>query len=404
MKSAGRIPFGIIAIVFILSAGAYAWQPSGWVYHNGDYAYSGNECEWYYIERGNTQWWFNLNTGVWSRLYEAADWHYYDWPYVYSYFVDAWFWQVPGDGTWCCRLSSGEWTLIGTQPEAEGMVYVEGGTFTMGDTWGADGNHDELPTHSVMVAGFLMDKYQVTNQKMAEVLNWAEEHGKLAASTSSVSNASGDNQELLDLDSPYCQISWDGSSFVVDLGKGNYPCVEVSWYGAAACCNYRSEKEGLSPCYDLSDWSCDWNANGYRLPTEAEWEYAAKGGWNGSYTKYSGSDNPDSVAWYWENSDVPGNSEFWSDRGTLQVGTKAANELGIHDMAGNVWEWCNDWYDLDYYESSPTSNPRGPPDSNMGRILRGGSWYCIAHYCRVADRSRSHSSHTNFGYGFRCVR
>ncbi len=273
-----------------------------------------------------------------------------------------------------------------TLPISVDMLFVQGGTFTMGDTWG-DGRSNERPTHSVTVNSFYLGKYEVTNAEVVEVYNWALAQGKITASSSTVKNTEGDQRELLDLDDSDCQISYNGSQLYVENGLDNYPVIDISWYGAAAFCNYLSEKEGLTPVYDLSNWSADWNANGYRLPTEAEWEYAAKGGANGNDTKYSGSDNVDEVAWYRDN----------SGGHTHEVGTKHPNELGIYDMSGNVWEWCWDWYSSSYYNSSPQDNPKGP-DSGTERVLRGCSWYYYANYVRVAFRGNASPGSPFFGF------
>jgi formylglycine-generating enzyme required for sulfatase activity len=129
----------------------------------------------------------------------------------------------------------------------------------------------------------------------------------------------------------------------------------------------------------------------YRLPTEAEWEYAARGGAQGHNTQYAGNDNLDSVAWYGLN----------SGRKAQRVGTKAANELGLHDMSGNVWEWCQDWYQ-DSYSGLDSTDPAGPASgSHRGR--RGGSWFHTATYCRVAYRLRNRPSTTYYYLGFRVV-
>ncbi len=128
----------------------------------------------------------------------------------------------------------------------------------------------------------------------------------------------------------------------------------------------------------------------YRLPTEAEWEYVARGGKQSQDYKYSGSNNIDEVAWYTGNSG--GN--------THPVGTKASNELGIYDMSGNVWEWCSDLYDKNYYTYSPQNNPQGSARST-GRVLRGGSWFNIADYCRVANRLGNYPFSIYNYYGFR---
>ena len=232
------------------------------------------------------------------------------------------------------------------------MVYVEGGSFQMGSN---DGDSDEKPVHQVTVSSFWIGKYEVTQAEWKEVMG---------------SNPS----------------NWKGDQLPVE---------SVSWYDAVDYCNKRSIKEGLTPCYSGSGAgiTCNWNANGYRLPTEAEWEYAARGGKHSKGYKYSGSNDIGSVAWYDGNA---GNK-------THEVGTKAANELGLHDMSGNVWEWCWDWYDSGYYAKSPGSDPRGA-GSGSYRGLRGGSWYGLDNYCRVANRSGNNPGNGGSSNGLRLAR
>ncbi|MDP8209635.1 MAG: formylglycine-generating enzyme family protein [Candidatus Stygibacter australis] len=227
------------------------------------------------------------------------------------------------------------------------MVFVEGGTFQMGSASG-----DEKPGHSVTVSDFYIGKYEVTQSEYKAVM--------------------GTNP------AKFKQTGEDA------------PVEQVGWYDAVKYCNKRSDQEGLDRCYTGSGTNnikCDFNANGYRLPTEAEWEYVAKGGNKSNGYKYSGSNDLKQVAWYSDNS---GNK-------THSVGEKQANELGIFDMSGNVYEWCWDWYGD--YSSSSTSNPRG---QNLGsrRVYRGGSWSSDASSCRTAFRGSS-PGYSLFILGFR---
>ena len=202
------------------------------------------------------------------------------------------------------------------------------------------------------------------------------------------------------------------------------PVEQVNWYDAIVYCNLLSIRNGLTPCYtikgstdpalwgtsptstgaeDYDEWksvTCNFDADGYRLPTEAEWEYAARGGkpgmtdssWN---YDYSGSDTIDDVAWYNSNSDSK----------THEVGKKQANALGLYDMSGNVWEWCWDWYGSSSGYPSGTEDPAGP-DAGSYRVGRGGSWGYSASYCAVSSRSNYFPYYRYYYYdvGFRLVR
>lgn len=213
------------------------------------------------------------------------------------------------------------------------FIFVKGGTFQMG----SNEESDEKPIHSVTVDDFYIGKYEVTQKEWKEIMG------------SNPSYFKGDNL-------PVEQVSWD----------------------------------------DIQEFLRKLNAKtggNYRLPTEAEWEYAARGGASSRGYKYAGSNDIDEVAWYSSNSGSK----------THQVGTKQPNELGIYDMSGNVWEWCSDWYDSSYYSSSPSRNPKGP-SSERYRVLRGGSWSSLQSYTRVAVRLSNSPGYRGSNYGFRVAR
>lgn len=219
------------------------------------------------------------------------------------------------------------------------MVFVEGGTFQMGSN---DGQSDEKPVHSVTVGSFMIGKYEVTQELWESVMG------------NNPSNFKGSKR----------------------------PVEKVSWYDAVEFCNKLSEKEGLQKAYSRSgaNTTCDFNANGYRLPTEAEWEYAARGGASSTNTQYSGSNTIGNVAWYVSN----------SNNTTYEVGTKSPNQLGIYDMSGNVWEWCWDLYSV---------------FGVFCRVNRGGSWVDIAELCRLASRNIFLTPDKRYDdLGFRLVR
>jgi formylglycine-generating enzyme required for sulfatase activity len=273
---------------------------------------------------------------------------------------------------------SGIWSFsIGFNPI---MIPITGGTFTMGDTW--DSWYGALPTHSVTVSNFSIGKYETTFAEWDVVYNWAIINGY---SFSNIGQA-GD----------------DGTSGGDTM---NEPVTTISWRDIIVWCNAASEYEGLTPVYtynssvikDSSDTNataldfaiCDWSADGYRLPTEAEWEYAARGGnIDTNSGKYAGSDLIGDVAWY------TGNSS--SD--THFVGGKQSNELGLYDMSGNVLEWCWDW--MGSYNTTVQTDPHGP-SSGSTRVFRGGSWTHPDSYSQIAFRQNHNPDFENNNIGFR---
>ncbi|MCF8366469.1 MAG: formylglycine-generating enzyme family protein [Bacteroidales bacterium] len=254
------------------------------------------------------------------------------------------------------------------------MMFVKGGTFTMGCTSeqsDCDGN--EKPTHQVTLSDFYIGKYEVT---VAQFKNFIDE-------TSYSTDADKDGGSYFWTGSGWTKksgVNWksDATGTTRPQSEYNHPVIHVSWNDAIEYCKWLNRKTGKN----------------YRLPTEAEWEYAARDGvqTNGHSSLYAGSNNIDEVAWYDGNSGSK----------THPVGKKKPNELGLYDMTGNVWEWCSDWYGSDYYKNSSRNNPQGP-SSGSYRVLRGGSWYGNARRCRVANRYNHHPDIRNINYGFRLV-
>lgn len=240
------------------------------------------------------------------------------------------------------------------------MVHLPAGEFTMGSN---QGNQDEAPPHKVKVSSVLMDKFEVTQEMFTKVQLPNPSHWQ---------------------DSP------------------KKPVERVRWRDAKQYCNERSLLEGLKPCYNEKtfDWDCDATANGYRLPTEAEWEYACRAGKDEAY-EVGQADKLRPYAWFAEN----------ADQKTHAVGQKRPNRWGLHDLCGNVSEWCEDVYDPAYYKTSPAVDPRGPanPGKDVKRVIRGGSWKSSANLCRASARQGEKTGDSDACFstdycGFRCVR
>jgi formylglycine-generating enzyme required for sulfatase activity len=307
------------------------------------------------------------------------------------------------------------------------MQYIPGGSFTMGNNRPADqgASTDERPLHSVQVSPFYIGRYEVYNDQMIDVLNWAYQQGKLLIDANYVRYAQGDHKPLLVLYYSSCRIKWNGSQFVLEAIHGaGHPCTHISWFGAVAFCNWLTEiqGEGLTPCYNLNNWSCNWSGTGYRLPTEAEWEKAARGGaaghrfsWTDAETITSNRANYSAkstisydtgyYAGYTHPYSVSGNP---SAPLTSPVGSFAPNGYGLYDMIGNVSEWC---WDLSggAYGPSPVTDPRGPagthtdPGGGMSCVMRGGNCREDAVYARVAERESGQAIYGGSAEGFRVV-
>jgi formylglycine-generating enzyme required for sulfatase activity len=254
------------------------------------------------------------------------------------------------------------------------MVLIRGGAFQMGDAFN-EGGSEERPVRTVIVSAFYIDRFEVTKGLWDEVASWASSHG-------------------------------------YDIGPGSasgtgpaHPVTSVSWYEAVKWANARSEKEGLTPCYyadaalrsvyrtgqvEVPNDGVKWTANGYRLPTEAEWEKAARGEAVARRYPWGDTDTIDASRANYDG----------SNGGTTLVGRYPANGYGLYDMAGNVWEWCWDWYGSDLPGGV---DPRGPA-SGSDRAIRGGSWSYFADDCRVALRNGGWPGRENFYLGFRLVR
>ena len=263
--------------------------------------------------------------------------------------------------------------VIRFKENKKNLVLIKSGTFQMGNI---NGGIDEKPVHTITLESFIIGRYPVTQNEYEEIM--------------------GNNPSIFQVKRVIEQGSLGIARKVEKITAPMNPVENVTWYNAVEFCNRKSMKDGLTPCYSNStgiEPICDFKASGYRLPTEAEWEYAAGSGSN-SRTKWAGTNNERNLgnyAWYSPNSKTE----------THEVGTKKANSLGIYDMSGNVWEWCWDW-EANYISGSLT-NPKGP-SSGSYRVLRGGSWSNRANICRVATRHKCGPDQSYQSHGFRVLR
>lgn len=226
------------------------------------------------------------------------------------------------------------------------MVHIDGGSFYMGNDYSTA--LDEKPEHKVELSDFHISKYEVT----------------------------------FDMFDNFCRSTGYEEPDDGGYGRGQKPVMNVSWEGAIKYCNWLSIRHGYEKVYDLRIDTAgmvienvNWDADGYRLPTEAEWEYVAKGGPESQGFAYAGSNDPKEVAWFTQNS---GNAP-------QDVGSKKANELQVFDILGNSWEWCWDYYNKDYYKNAPEVDPTGPANGDH-RVYRGGNFNSGIEFIRVTRR------------------
>ncbi len=273
----------------------------------------------------------------------------------------------------------------------DGLLEIKGGTFNMGCTseQGSDCYDGEKPMHSVKVPTFYIGKFEVTKGEYVEFLN--SNSNQITLNDKDVSLGGNPIFEL----STYSKVTYKNGTFSVENGYERHPANEVSWYGAVEYCNWLSRQSKLTPFYNIRGESVTFNANskGYRLPSEAEWEFAARGGNQSRGYKYAGGNDIDKVAWYGSNS----GSE------THEVGKKQANELGLSDMSGNVWEWTNDCWN-DTYSGAPSEGSAWRNGDCSRFVLRGGGCYYLTRYCRVSLRLNLIPPPRDDGIGFRLAR
>jgi formylglycine-generating enzyme required for sulfatase activity len=246
------------------------------------------------------------------------------------------------------------------------LVYVRGGSFEMGSE---KGESDEKPMHTITLSNYFIGKYEVTVGQFRKFI--AATGYKTSADINGGSYLWNGSQWKLQ-----AGINWefDALGFKRPETEENHPVIHVSWTDAL----------------EYTKWLSSVTGKAFRLPTEAEWEFAARGGMSSNGYTFAGSNDINQVAWSLDN----------KSNQTFPVGKKQPNELGIYDMTGNVWEWCNDWYDADYYAKSPSTNPQGSK-SGLFKVIRGGSWGGLSNFNRVTFRYRYFPGNRGKFNGFR---
>ena len=365
-----------LGLLAVLAQGAGAWRPAGWAYVDYPWAYDGASGDWYWFNTPDVQWVAHMGSGQWARLENSAlhsGWSFFGWPYAYAQSNGAWHYLNESDTQWCVNMGMSAWSLFGAPSLPEGMVLVAGGTNS--------GTSPDYGAYSLTVGSFWMDRGEVNKALWDSVRAWA------------ATNGYGFDQ--------------DGA------GKaGSHPVSVVSWYDAVKWCNARSQKEGFEPVYHTdASFATPYktgqvlnpyvktNAAGYRLPTVEEWQYAARGGVAGHRFPW---EDADTISHDRANFNNTGDDAYAvgtlgyhptyidaSEPYTSPAGSFAANGYGLFDMAGNVWEWCWDWY---------------PGREGTDRVSQGGAWKNPGRSCRIGYRYYAAPSNAVYVTGFRTVR
>ncbi|MBF0497232.1 MAG: SUMF1/EgtB/PvdO family nonheme iron enzyme [Deltaproteobacteria bacterium] len=265
-------------------------------------------------------------------------------------------------------------------PAAGSLVLIPAGEFNMGDPY-KEGDLDEIPVHKVFVSAFYLEKYPVTGKQWKDVYDWAKDHGY-------------------------------GFDHTGSAKADDHPVYAVCWCDVLKWLNARSEKEGRTPAYytdtaqtavyrtgqhDVTNNMVKWTSNGYRLPTEAEWEKAARGGLDGHHYPWPGIGGR-----YSDHIDCSKANYYGCNGGTTPIGNYKANGYDLYDMAGNVWDWVWDWFDSGWYgKPGATGGDTRGPDSGSNRVVRGGAWSNDAPNLRSAERLDRYPNDTGLNLGFR---
>ena len=359
-----------LGLMAVLVLGAGAWRPTGWVYHNHPWAYDSATGDWHWFNTSDTQWVVNMSNGQWARLPSSAlatGWVYYNWAFAYAQSNGAWHWINGADRQWVVNMRTAAWSRFGVSTAPALMVLIPRGTKT-----GAD---SDFGAYSLTVSAFYMDQHEVNREYWNYVRAWAIANG-------------------YEFDNPGSGKAW------------NHPVHSVSWYDAVKWCNARSEMEGRPPVYwTIAGVYRAGSLNvvsqipvaGYRLPTSDEWEYAARGTVASRRFPWGYVITHD-LANYIARGDILYDGSLTlgyhpvyavgAEPYTAPVGSFTANEYGLHDLAGNVTEWCFDWH---------------PDYVNTRRVGRGGSWRSHATHCRVGRLSHDPPGAVLDYYGFRTV-
>ena len=364
------------SLVALLAGSASAYQPSGWVCIDWPWAFDATSGDWHWFNTSDTQWvnGFAPADG-WRELPQSAlatGWSFHGWPFAFCSSNSAWYYINEVDTQWVVNMRTGVWSRFGQMAVPDGMVLIPAGVNS--------GTDPDFGAYSLTnAADFYMDATEVTKAQWDSVYMWAT-----------------------------------NNSYGVDnAGSGkatNHPVHTVNWYDCVKWCNARSQKDGRTPVYytdaamtqvyksgQVLEPYVKAAANGYRLPTDVQWEYAARGGVSSRRFSWGESDNIQHARanYYSSSSDSYDTSptrgwhptyETGDYPYTSPVGSFAGNAYGLYDMAGNVWEWCYDWY---------------PGEEGSNRVLRGGSWIINAYDCRVGSRGYYGPYYAYFHLGFR---
>lgn len=373
-----HLAMGVAAgMAAMLAVPAGAWRPNGWVYQDYPWAYESATGDWMWFNP-DTQWVVNMGSGQWSTLPGsalAAGWVYYDWAYAYAQGNGAWHWINESDAQWVVNMGTGQWSEFGASAGSADLVGIPAGTNS--------GTDPDFGAYNLTLGSYSMGRTEVTKAQWDEVRAWGMTHG----------------------------YGFDN----VGRGKGtNHPVHSVNWYDAVKWCNARSEKEGRRPVYYYTDGGAQVYRSGqrdqvnvslmpgdpgYALPTSAQWEYAARGGAVGRRFPWADSDeiqharaNYFSINSYaYDTSPTLGYHPTYAggeQPHTSPAGSFAANGYGLHDMAGNVFEWCWNWH---------------PEQVNTQRMVRGGAYGYLAEAARVGRAVSFAPDAVEMVTGFRVV-